>query len=113
VYVGVEILLNPTPPKLYGGRSPHQYYNIMPTAKTKTPAFNYSLFKNNIDSNTEVLVEITDENIGQVLKKDKILACLCEALDVIPTFSTFTSNKGKEFIVVSNATINELATTLQ
>tara|TARA_R110000868_G_scaffold200359_1_gene447730 strand:- start:210 stop:464 length:255 start_codon:yes stop_codon:yes gene_type:complete len=81
-------------------------------AKTKTPTFNYSLIKNNIDSNTEVLVEVTDENIGQVLKKDKILACLCEALEIVPQFTTFTSNKGKEFIVVSNATINEIATTL-
>lgn len=77
------------------------------------PKFDYSLFKKNLDSNTEVLVEITDENIGQVLKKDKILACLCEAMKVVPTFTTFTSAKGKEFIVVSNATINELAAELE
>ena len=75
--------------------------------------FNYDLFKKNIDSNTEVLVVINDDNIGQVLKKDKILACLCQALEIIPQFTTFTSAKGKEFIVVSNATINEIASKLQ
>ena len=75
--------------------------------------FNYDLFKKNLDSNTEVLVAITDDNIGQVLKKDKILACLCQALEITPTFTTFTSAKGKEFIVVSNATVNEIASKLQ
>ena len=82
-------------------------------AKPIKSAYDYSLFKNNIDSNTEVLIEITGENIGQVLKKDKILACLCEALEIIPQFTTFTSAKGKEFIVVANATINEIADTLK
>ena len=76
-------------------------------------AFNYDLFKKNLNSNSEELIEITEENVGQVLKKDNILACLCQALKVTPKFTTFTSAKGKEFIVVASATIDELASKLK
>ena len=102
------------PPHLnFTGDVPRVNTFKMPPPLKKKPAYDYSLFKNNIDSNTEVLVEVTDDNIGQVLKKDKILACLCEALEIIPQFTSFTSAKGKEFIVIANATINEIASTLE
>ena len=75
--------------------------------------FNYDLFKKNVNTNSEELILITDDNIGQVLKKDKILACLCEALEIVPQFTTFTSAKGKQFIVVASTTIDEIASKLQ